>query len=140
MSATQTSPKFIIGICALEVKARSKPMRNILNRLLSGGQFEVIVFGDKAILDEDIHDWPDCDFLISFFSTGFPLQKACDYVNLRQPYCLNDLPMQILLLDRRLVLAVLDSYGIPTPKRIVSYQRDLPDLPECVTTRLWTRN
>ncbi|KAI8084075.1 histidine phosphatase superfamily-domain-containing protein [Gilbertella persicaria] len=87
----------------MERKARSKPMRHILNRLLSHGNFEIVIFGDKTIIDED----------------GFPLDKAIAYTNLRKPFVVNNVHMQTLLWDRRVVLSILDAIGVPTPPRLV---------------------
>ena len=61
---------------------------------------------------------PCSDFLISFFSDGFPLDKAVAYGKLRQPFSVNDLLMQKVLWDRRICLRILDSMSVPTPKRI----------------------
>ena len=150
VSSDTRTPIGRIGVCALDVKARSRPSRQILTRLQGDGEFEVIVFGDKAILDEGmylVHPFQrivnhhrrrelanmvsylpshskrlllicGSDYLISFFSDGFPLDKAIAYVKLRKPFVVNDLAMQKVLWDRRLCLKILDRLQIPTPRRI----------------------
>ncbi len=66
---------FVIGVCAMDKKARSKPMTEILQRLPKNA-FTAVMFGDDVILNQPVEDWPVCDALIAFFSTGFPLEKV----------------------------------------------------------------
>lgn len=51
----------VLGICAMDVKARSKAMREILTRIVerARGVIDVKVFGDKVILDEGIGFMPN---------------------------------------------------------------------------------
>ncbi|ODV84307.1 hypothetical protein CANARDRAFT_236049 [[Candida] arabinofermentans NRRL YB-2248] len=125
-----------IGVCAMDNKVLSKPCRQILNRLIENGEFDTVIFGDKVILDESIENWPTCDFLVSFFSTGFPLDKAIEYQKLRKPYTLNDLSMQKILWDRRLCLQILQHAGVPTPDRVVISRDGGPFIDEDLKIKL----
>ena len=70
-------------------------MTEMLNRLTSftAGElieFKVVYFGNDTLLNEPVEDWPRCEALIAFHSTGFPLQKAQEYVALRRPLVFNE--------------------------------------------------
>ena len=39
-------------------------------------------------------DWPICDCLIAFHSSGFPLEKSINYAKLRTPFIINNLVSQ----------------------------------------------
>lgn len=62
-------------------------------------------------MDAPVEDWPVCDCLVAFYSTGFPSDKAEAYVKLRRPYALNNLEMQDVLHDRRRVRKELSRDG-----------------------------
>eukprot|EP00586_Coscinodiscus_wailesii_P013259 CAMPEP_0172505166 /NCGR_PEP_ID=MMETSP1066-20121228/184139_1 /TAXON_ID=671091 /ORGANISM="Coscinodiscus wailesii, Strain CCMP2513" /LENGTH=132 /DNA_ID=CAMNT_0013281663 /DNA_START=85 /DNA_END=480 /DNA_ORIENTATION=+ len=110
-SSDHTFPSRVrLGICAMDKKARSKPMSEILSRL-DDAHFEIIFFGDELILRADVSSWPVCDVLIAFHSSGYPLDKAEKYVEMRQPFVLNDLKMQRILMDRRKVYDLLEESG-----------------------------
>ncbi|XP_051120901.1 inositol hexakisphosphate and diphosphoinositol-pentakisphosphate kinase VIP2-like isoform X2 [Andrographis paniculata] len=108
--------KITIGVCVLEKKAFSGPMLQILERLEAFGEFEIVHFGDKVILEDPIESWPICDCLIAFYSTGYPLEKAEAYAALRKPFLVNELEQQHLLHDRRKVYERLEMFGIPVPR------------------------
>ncbi|KAL6587509.1 Inositol hexakisphosphate and diphosphoinositol-pentakisphosphate kinase vip2 [Orobanche minor] len=108
--------KIMVGVCVMEKKAFSGPMLQILQRLQAFGEFEIVHFGDKVILEEPIESWPVCDCLIAFYSTRYPLQKAEAYAALRKPFLVNELEQERLLHDRRKVYERLEMYGIPVPR------------------------
>eukprot|EP00775_Hariotina_reticulata_P005842 gene5842-6083_t len=111
--------KIKIGLCAMDKKAQSKPMCEIIARLTAGGEFEIVNFGDQVILDQPVEEWPLCDVMLSWHSEGFPLWKAQQYVKLRRPFLINDVYMQDALLDRRRVYKILMDNNIPVPRHIL---------------------
>ena len=118
MSTSRHDGRIVLGICAMDKKARSKPMAEILSRL-DETLFKVVFFGDEVILNKPIEDWPSkIDVLIAFYSKGYPLEKAKEYVALRNPLLINDLEMQSKLQDRRCVYDLLEASGIDVPRHV----------------------
>ena len=117
--------KIKLGICAMDKKAQSKPMREILGRL-SPELFDIVIFGDAVIMYEPIEKWPVVECLIAFSSGKFPTQKALDYIDLRKPYLINDLHTEFTILnDRRKVYTLIKSVGVDIPKHVF-VERDVP--------------
>ncbi|KOC67231.1 Inositol hexakisphosphate and diphosphoinositol-pentakisphosphate kinase [Habropoda laboriosa] len=116
----------LVGVCAMAKKSQSKPMKEILTRLEEFEYIKIVVFPEEVILKESVEDWPIVDCLISFHSKGFPLDKAINYANLRNPFIINNLPMQYDIQDRRRVYAILESEGIEIPRYAV-LDRDSSD-------------
>ncbi|XP_038157217.1 inositol hexakisphosphate and diphosphoinositol-pentakisphosphate kinase 1 isoform X7 [Cyprinodon tularosa] len=122
--------QIVVGICAMMRKSKSKPMTQILERLCKFDYIDVVIFPEEVVLEEPVEKWPLCDCLISFHSKGFPLDKAVEYVKLRNPMLINDLNMQYFIQDRREVYRILQEEGIDLPRYAV-LNRD-PDNPaEC---------
>jgi inositol-hexakisphosphate/diphosphoinositol-pentakisphosphate 1-kinase len=117
MKSKKPMKKIVLGVCAMDKKSKSKPMKEILSRL-PPEEFEIVIFGNDCIFNTAIEDWPVVEILITFYSTGFPTQKALDYIKLRSPYLLNDLEMDSTLKDRRKVYDLLKSQGINVPHHV----------------------
>ncbi|KAF3635293.1 hypothetical protein FXO38_24711 [Capsicum annuum] len=108
-AAKEVGKKIIVGVCVMEkkVKCSFEVLFSVLvaiaqhapvqlsfqlqwSRFLKGkcfGEFEVVYFGDKAILEDPIE-------------SGYPLKKAETYASLRRPFLVNELEPQYLLHDR----------------------------------------
>ena len=82
-------------------------------------EFDVEVFTNDMICNKPIEEWPLCDCLLSWFSDGFPLDKAIAYAKLRKPFLVNDLEQQKLLMDRREVYARLVANKVPVSNHVL---------------------
>uniref|UniRef100_A0A8C2EHU2 Inositol hexakisphosphate and diphosphoinositol-pentakisphosphate kinase n=1 Tax=Cyprinus carpio TaxID=7962 RepID=A0A8C2EHU2_CYPCA len=111
-------------------KSKSKPMKEILERLCLFKYITVVTFEEEVILNELVENWPLCDCLISFHSKGFPLDKAVAYRKLRKPFVINDLDLQYFIQDRREVYRILKAEGIQLP-RFAVLNRDPARPEEC---------
>ncbi|XP_060751169.1 inositol hexakisphosphate and diphosphoinositol-pentakisphosphate kinase 2 isoform X3 [Tachysurus vachellii] len=122
--------QIVVGICAMAKKSKSKPMKEILERLCLFKYITVVTFEEEVIINEPVENWPLCDCLISFHSKGFPLDKAVAYEKLRNPFVINDLDLQYCIQDRREVYQILKAEGIQLPRYAI-LNRDPASPEEC---------
>ncbi|XP_043833546.1 inositol hexakisphosphate and diphosphoinositol-pentakisphosphate kinase 2 isoform X8 [Dromiciops gliroides] len=122
--------QIVVGICSMAKKSKSKPMKEILERVSLFKYITVVIFEEDVILNEPVDNWPLCDCLISFHSKGFPLDKAVAYAKLRNPFVINDLNMQYRIQDRREVYSILQAEGILLPRYAI-LNRDPNNPQEC---------
>uniref|UniRef100_A0A4W5RF42 Inositol hexakisphosphate and diphosphoinositol-pentakisphosphate kinase n=1 Tax=Hucho hucho TaxID=62062 RepID=A0A4W5RF42_9TELE len=127
---TPPERQIVVGICAMSKKSKSKPMKEILERLCLFKYITVVTIEEEVILNEPVDNWPLCDCLISFHSKGFPLDKAVAYEKLRNPFVINDLDLQYYIQDRREVYRILKNQGILLPRYAV-LNRDPARPEEC---------
>ncbi|EER19780.1 conserved hypothetical protein, partial [Perkinsus marinus ATCC 50983] len=81
--------KLTLGVCCMQNKATSNPMQSLLRRLDASGAFNIIIFDEKMILEQDVSEWPIVQCYVSFHSKGFPLYKSLEYVKMRHPVEIN---------------------------------------------------
>lgn len=107
-----------IGVCITDRKLATRPMGQII-QYLQGKGYCVRCLDDSYRRKVPPRNWPHFDVLLSFYSKGLDFLPVRDYAAYQNPVEINDVDMQLVLLDRRLVMATLDQIGIRTPGRIV---------------------
>jgi inositol hexakisphosphate/diphosphoinositol-pentakisphosphate kinase len=116
--------KIRLAICCREKKMNSRPMLKILEWISQSDDIQILRMNDEMIMNKPIEEWIRCDVMISFYSNGFPLQKAIDYAEKYKPKMINDLFMQTVLWDRPSILERLKKRKIPIPKSFVVLRGD----------------
>ena len=67
-------------LVAKKKKVMSKPMLEIMRRLVHFSELDICVLDENMLLDVDQELWPRCDCLIAFASSKYPLAKVEAYV------------------------------------------------------------
>lgn len=93
-------------------------MQAVLSCLRTADPNLEIIEWDEHDMSRPVDQWPIVHVVLPLYSTAFPLPKVLRYVALRSPLLVNNLHMQPLMLDRRLVRRVLARAGVPTPGAI----------------------
>jgi hypothetical protein len=71
----QRVEKIVLGICAMDKKTCSKPMKEIMNRIEKTSIFQIKYFSDKVKFEQPVETWPIVSaalvLLTLFFSINY---------------------------------------------------------------------
>lgn len=79
----------------------------------------IVEIDESTMRSPLVHTWPIADVVIALYSSGFPLRNMLRYVSLRSPLLVNNLHLQPLMQDRRVIRRVLARAGVPVARAVV---------------------
>lgn len=85
-----TSDDIFLTVAILSKKFKSKGLPLLFEKLVERQpHIKVTLLTDGQILEDDVETWPKCDAFMFFYAPGFPMKKACRYIEKYQPYLVN---------------------------------------------------
>lgn len=108
----------VIAVAAEGRKLHSAPVQAILASLRRADPTIHVLHFDDVLMARPITSWPLVHVLLTLYSTAFPLDKVLRYIALRNPLLLNNLHMQPLMQDRRLIRQMLSRARVPIPHAV----------------------
>ena len=119
-------------------------MQHLLQEVNKFHEFEFVMFSDQMLLETPVEQWPSCEVLLCFHSSGFPIRRARRYQQ-RLEGCgllrvsLQDLRVQKqVLLNREKVYSLLANLKVPVPcNNFIAVKRGRGHRFPSPTTKLW---
>lgn len=122
-----------LGFCCMAKKMNQPTMKALQDRFLGFGNFELVLFDENMILNDEITKWPTVDCMIAFNSGGFPLDKAIKYAQMHpHTFYLTHPESQRVLLDRRKFYSALRRNNIPISRHVFCSRDGFEGEPEPV--------
>ncbi|KAI5191867.1 inositol-hexakisphosphate/diphosphoinositol-pentakisphosphate 1-kinase [Nematocida sp. AWRm77] len=118
--------KIHLGVFIADRKMYGKSMERIKEYFVERG-YTLYWFDNKYRSAVPMEEWPCMDVVLSFFSKGIDFLTIQKYAAQWGAVGINDIDKQFLLLDRRLVMEVLEQAGVPVPERVTYNTKHLEE-------------
>jgi len=123
-----TTDDILLTVAILSKKFKSKGLPLLFEKLVERQpKIKVILLTDEQILEEDVETWPKCDAFMFFYANGFPMKKACRYIEKYQPYLVNKVNFTKIARNRDTLFKDIESIPeVFIPKSITCNRTENP--------------